>query len=571
MFSFNKNKDFLIGNHSIIIADSIYENISEDKIKKLYNAGFIGMNHNDSKSKKDALVERIKILSTYGIFDINEWYLSGAEYHKGRTSCICGQSNISNRYILTNRSNGSKVSIGASCLKEHFRLSLTAEAKEVMGFSKTHTNPYVWLGHKYDALIFASLGFKNATKYFQLRNTKKTVPEDFNIKIKDMLVKSLWIFKSEKWHKKLERARRLYVFIVNNRSGAKKDKDSGKDFSQIIAGEINERALALIILLNSARRFFEKNRSNENSNYVLNINLSNIKKIESLFLEYKTKELQQFRTTREIVGLIEMLDEAKVTLKSSENNQNCERIETICAFLLKAEKYTETFFKEYLSYENIRTIRSLGVEKSENSSKEIKISEEADNIEPLSTKNKKSKLITYSAKQIEIHNKNNQEWLAISEILDVSFAAPKTSLKNISLLLGELISSLKKEFKDDQEQKANEIYSIGNLLHSIRHFPGHYLLSSDFESDKKKILIFLEKIIIYKKKKYLKKYNVHLSNQRDSLLKENTAIPVVKKANIIQSTNPSKPKKAKPFNGIDISDYVSKNKGLKIVKKAESK
>ncbi len=207
----------------ILIANAIYENIPKDKIEKIYNAGFIDLSHKRTKNQNDTLIDRVSLLCESHIFNISEWELSGMEYHdKNTTACICGKTNLTNRYVIENKFNHSKISVGSSCLEKHFELSLDRDILNAMEYVKGSGGKYSWLGAKYDAMIFSVLGFKKCMLYFEDRRNKKIVDKEIDKLLKEALRISLVDFKSIKWHERLERGRRLFKRIIDNTIEAKK-------------------------------------------------------------------------------------------------------------------------------------------------------------------------------------------------------------------------------------------------------------------------------------------------------------------------------------------------------------
>lgn len=198
-----------------VIAGSIYSDLSPEIQRKVYNAGYVDMDHRHTKSKPSTLIERVSLLgSVPGIFNPSEWRMSGAEYCSVRTSCICGQSGLKHRYILTNAINGHSISVGGNCLHEHFGLE---PHQDLIDFSRNHgSSPYVWLGQKYDAFIFFSLGFKRSFCYFRMRQHKQSIPAEYNKKLRDDLTISLYLFHFAKWQKRLERGQKLHQRIHNS-------------------------------------------------------------------------------------------------------------------------------------------------------------------------------------------------------------------------------------------------------------------------------------------------------------------------------------------------------------------
>ncbi len=194
-------------NVPISIARSLYYNVPEDMIKKVYALGFLDMDHARSKKKSETLEDRAASLgSEPGRFLPEEWEITGAEYCTSPSSCICGQSGIKNRYILTNRQTDVSISVGGSCLKKHF---LIEPKEELIEFSRSHAQPYVWLGEKYDAFIYSVLGFKNAYIYFKCRKQRKKINPTHNALLKEELSQSIYSFNLCKWQKKLERGEHL--------------------------------------------------------------------------------------------------------------------------------------------------------------------------------------------------------------------------------------------------------------------------------------------------------------------------------------------------------------------------
>lgn len=195
-----------------VVAGSVYSDLPNDMQRRIYNAGFVDMDHRHTKSKSSTLIDRVSLLgSTPGIFDPSEWRMTGAEYCSIRTSCICGQSGLKHRYILTNSASGHSISVGGNCLHEHFGIE---PQQELIDFSRDHgSSQYVWLGQKYDAFIFYSLGFKRSFCYFRMRQHKQIVPAEYNKQLRDDLAVSLYVFNFSKWQQALERGRRLYERI----------------------------------------------------------------------------------------------------------------------------------------------------------------------------------------------------------------------------------------------------------------------------------------------------------------------------------------------------------------------
>lgn len=195
-------------NSKIEIAGSIYSEMPLDLQRKVYNAGFLDMDHRNTKPKASTLKDRASILgSSPGIFVASEWQLTGAEYRSVRTSCICGQSGLKHRYILTNKITGNKISVGGNCLTDHFGQE---PKQELIDFSRdVGSSQYLWLGQKYDAFIFFSLGFKKATAYYRMRQLHQAVPIEYNMKLQKDLGISLYVFSFKKWQTRLERGNRL--------------------------------------------------------------------------------------------------------------------------------------------------------------------------------------------------------------------------------------------------------------------------------------------------------------------------------------------------------------------------
>lgn len=109
-------------NTKSIIADSIYWNVPDDLQRKVYNLGFVGMDHSHTRNKSETLENRAALLgSDPGHFYPDEWIMTGAEYSDHPVSCICGQSGIKKCYVLTNENTKIAITVGGSCLKSHLR------------------------------------------------------------------------------------------------------------------------------------------------------------------------------------------------------------------------------------------------------------------------------------------------------------------------------------------------------------------------------------------------------------------------------------------------------------------
>ncbi len=242
----------------MIIANSIYVNIPNDLQRRIYNAGFVDMDHKQSKSKSNTLIDKASLLSGSGGFNPLEWQLTGAEFCQTRTSCVCGQGGLKHRYVMTNKATGYSISVGGNCLFEHFSLEPPSELIE---FSKQSEagKPYVWLGLKYDAFIFSSLGFKKASMYFCWRKHGQSVPREYNqILTKDLSV-SLFAYNSKKWQEKYERGVRLLARIRNAKyykGTSIKSSSVETESSQTFEGMLNvskKRINTLISLFKSRR------------------------------------------------------------------------------------------------------------------------------------------------------------------------------------------------------------------------------------------------------------------------------------------------------------------------------
>lgn len=196
----------------IVVADSIYDNVSEEQQKKLFNLGFLEMDLSKTKNKKDALRDRVAYLSQKGEFKPEEWCFVGLEYSNEKASCICGNAGIKNRYYLINKHTDAMITVGGSCLEEYF---LMKHKKEEMDFSRTAHEPYVWLGCKYDAFIFSILGFKKSYCYFQNRHDHKSVPVKHNMALKAAMAKTLYTFNAPKWQHQLNRGARLHKYLLD--------------------------------------------------------------------------------------------------------------------------------------------------------------------------------------------------------------------------------------------------------------------------------------------------------------------------------------------------------------------
>jgi len=202
-----------------VIAKSIYFNIPIEKEDAVYRAGFVGLEHNKTKNQEDTLIDRATLLSKNGDFDISEWELFGLEYHKDEpTACICGKTNLTNRYIIENIHNHVQISVGSSCLEKHFHLNLDKETLNAMKFAKGDGRKHSWLGAKYDALIFSALGFKKAMNYFSNRDERIQASSETNKILRFALKVSLANFESKVCHDRLERGRRLLQYFWESHS-----------------------------------------------------------------------------------------------------------------------------------------------------------------------------------------------------------------------------------------------------------------------------------------------------------------------------------------------------------------
>lgn len=207
-----------------VIAKSIYFNIPIEKEDAVYREGFIGLNHQKTKNQEDTLIDRVTLLSKSGNFDKSEWELFGLEYHKDEpTACICGKTNLTNRYIMENIHNHVQISIGSSCLEKHFHFNLDKETLNAMKFAKDSGGKHSWLGAKYDALIFSALGFKKALNYFSDRDKKNQASNETNKLLRTALKISLTDFKSKACHDKLERGKRLLQYFRERHSEKKRE------------------------------------------------------------------------------------------------------------------------------------------------------------------------------------------------------------------------------------------------------------------------------------------------------------------------------------------------------------
>lgn len=199
-----------------IIAKSIYYNIPEQLVKKIYALGFLDMDHSKTKDKPSTLIDRISLLgSTPSNFNSDEWEVTGAEYCMEPSACVCGQQGIKQRYVLTNYQTNISISIGGSCLKNHFGIS---PEDELLEFSKSFSEPYMWLGRKYDTFIFSVLGFKNAYLYFRCRDKKQSVPKEHNKLLKDQLSESIYAFHFPEWRKRFSRAENLLKVLRHSKT-----------------------------------------------------------------------------------------------------------------------------------------------------------------------------------------------------------------------------------------------------------------------------------------------------------------------------------------------------------------
>lgn len=216
----------------MVIADSIYSNLSDDLQRNVYNAGFMDMDHRRTKSKSSTLEDRASLLGSLpGTFIYSEWQLSGAEYCSTRTSCICGQSGLKHRYILTNDVTHISISVGGNCLLEHFRQE---PREELIDFSReSESKAHIWLGQKYDAFIFFSLGFKKATSYFKMRHLKQPIPNTLNQKLRDDLKISLYLFNFKKWQERLERGNKLLRYLKKSAIAAQFNGSKMKRFTKL--------------------------------------------------------------------------------------------------------------------------------------------------------------------------------------------------------------------------------------------------------------------------------------------------------------------------------------------------
>ena len=216
-----------------VIAKSIYLNIPIEKENAVYRAGFIGLKHNKTKNQEATLVDRVALLSKNGDFNISEWELFGLEYHKDElTACICGKTNLTNRFILVNVHNHVQISVGSSCLEKHFHLYLGKETLNAMKFAKGSGEKNSWLGEKYNALIFCVLGFKKAMIYFKNRSEKIQANSEVNELLRTKLKISLAYFKSDMCHDRLERGKRLLMYLEGSRSRKQREFLYKKPLSQ---------------------------------------------------------------------------------------------------------------------------------------------------------------------------------------------------------------------------------------------------------------------------------------------------------------------------------------------------
>lgn len=285
----------------MIIADSIYVGIPNELEQDIYNAGFIDMDHRRSKPKALTLMDRVALLSKNSeVFDPSEWILTGAEYKEIPVSCICGQSNLKHRYILTNQYTNYSISVGGNCLVNHF---FQEAHQDIIDFCKESLiDSYQYLGHKYDAFVYSSLGFKKSVCYFKLRQTKQKVPIHLNHKLRTDLTISLDNFNSKNWHNKLERANHLLSVFKKN-AVKKLYQSPDKNHIAVLGDDpisnIKKRVIQIIDVAKQVQTLNEKNAQIQNMERLLTelnmaVNMSKNKKRKEHPLANIKIELESF-------------------------------------------------------------------------------------------------------------------------------------------------------------------------------------------------------------------------------------------------------------------------------------
>ena len=201
-------------NAMTLIANSLYSPVSDEMKKELYEAGFIGNDHNASQSMADALTNRARILShNQELFVPEEWILDGMEYSEENRSCACGKPNLKKIYKLRNKDTLHTMTVGGSCLKKYFLQEPDDTLMSYISGTSQGRDVNKSLKKKYDGLILSCLGFRKYNEYSLLRSDKKDTPIASNEIIKATLSLGLNSYDSVKWESLVIRAERLYQYL----------------------------------------------------------------------------------------------------------------------------------------------------------------------------------------------------------------------------------------------------------------------------------------------------------------------------------------------------------------------